>query len=289
MAEADFYQILGVKRSATADEIRSAFRELVKKYHPDLFATAAEKQQATERLRLVNEAYAVLGNPQRRREYDQKTAHEPTPPRSPPPRRNRSTARRGAKTAASPRRRKIHIDWSYLSKKPVRYALAAAAAVLLLIYATRPQPRWTVGWILVENVEISSLADASPSPRSAQNWSPVAQFDSAPECAAALKKQVREDEREGSKAVFDERNGMMAITVQVRKAAAAAGSAKAGGSSESAVVNDAGSTPEQVQEAERAFSNGAVRRVRNIECRAARRLETSSWAQRAWRQLGGSS
>lgn len=286
MAEADFYQILGVKRSATSDEIRSAFRELVKQHHPDLFATVAEKQQATAKLRLVNEAYAVLGNPQRRRDYDQKTAHEPTPPRARPSRRSRSAARRGARTAASPRPRKIHIDWSYLSKKPVRYALAAVAAAALLIYATRPQPRWTVGWTLVESVETSSITNAPPSVRSPQNWAPVGQFESAPECAAALKKQVREDEREGSKAVFDERNGMMAITVQVRKAAA---SAKAGGSSESAAANDAGSTPEQVQEAERVFSSGAVRRVRNIECRAARRLETSSWAQRAWRQLGGSS
>jgi hypothetical protein len=142
-----------------------------------------------------------------------------------------------------------------------------------------------MGWTLVENVEISSIANASPSARSPQSWSPVAQFASASECAGALKKQVREDEREGSKAVFDERNGMMAITVQVKRNTQSASPSNTNSGSEKAIAG-AGSAPAQDRKTESTLSDGVVRRVRNIECRAARRLESRSWVQDALRALG---
>jgi curved DNA-binding protein CbpA len=290
MSEADFYQVLGIKRTANSDEIRSAFRDLVKRYHPDLFSTAAEKEQATEKLRLVNEAYAVLGSPQRRRDYDQSFAQKPQARvRTRQPRRRRATsARPPPKRATKSTLRKLAIDWSRLSKKRIGYALAAAAAVALLIFATRPQPRWTTGWTLVENVEVSSISNAPPSARSPQSWSPVAQFASASECAGALKKQVREDEREGSKAVFDERNGMMAITVQVKKSTQSAGPSNTNSGSEKATAGD-GSAIAQGQELGSTPASDAVRRIRNIECRLARRLETRSWVQDTLRKLGLSS
>jgi curved DNA-binding protein CbpA len=72
MAGPDFYTILGVSRTASADEIKSAHRELVKKFHPDLFPGAKQKAQANKKLQQINEAYATLSNPERRRQYDSK-------------------------------------------------------------------------------------------------------------------------------------------------------------------------------------------------------------------------
>src|SRR5262245_13903575 len=70
MAGPDFYTILGVSRTASVDEIKSAHRELVKKFHPDLFPGAKQKAQANKKLQQINEAYATLSNPERRRRYD---------------------------------------------------------------------------------------------------------------------------------------------------------------------------------------------------------------------------
>src|SRR5215475_2277926 len=70
MAGPDFYTIVEVSRTASVDEIKSAHRELVKKFHPDLFPGAKQKAQANKKLQQINEAYATLSNPERRRQYD---------------------------------------------------------------------------------------------------------------------------------------------------------------------------------------------------------------------------
>jgi hypothetical protein len=70
MTGPDFYTILGVSRTASPDEIKSAHRELVKKYHPDLFPGATQKARANKKLQQINEAYAILSNAERRRQYD---------------------------------------------------------------------------------------------------------------------------------------------------------------------------------------------------------------------------
>ena len=65
-ADRDFYQILGVPRTASQDEIQRAYRKLARSYHPDVNKDPA----AEERFKEVSEAYDVLSDPESRKRYD---------------------------------------------------------------------------------------------------------------------------------------------------------------------------------------------------------------------------
>src|SRR6188474_1431628 len=64
----DYYESLGVPRTASEAELKKAFRKLAREYHPDV---AKDKKRAEEKFKEINEAYEVLGDPAKRKQYDQ--------------------------------------------------------------------------------------------------------------------------------------------------------------------------------------------------------------------------
>jgi len=67
MATRDYYEILGVNKNASDGEMKKAYRKLAMKYHPD---RNPNKKEAEERFKEINEAYAVLSDKEKRKQYD---------------------------------------------------------------------------------------------------------------------------------------------------------------------------------------------------------------------------
>lgn len=68
MSKRDYYEVLGVSKTATQDELKKAYRKLARKYHPDL---NKDNEEAAEKFKECNEAYSVLSDEQKRAQYDQ--------------------------------------------------------------------------------------------------------------------------------------------------------------------------------------------------------------------------
>jgi curved DNA-binding protein len=69
MPKKNYYEILGVPRGASDDDIKKAYRKLAMQFHPD--RNPGKEKWANEKFKEINEAYGVLGNPDKRKQYDQ--------------------------------------------------------------------------------------------------------------------------------------------------------------------------------------------------------------------------
>ena len=68
MTKRDYYEVLGVPKGATKQEIKKAFRKLAKKYHPDIYD--GDPKEAEDRFKEISEAYEVLEDEEKRARYD---------------------------------------------------------------------------------------------------------------------------------------------------------------------------------------------------------------------------
>ncbi|KAF7632400.1 J domain-containing protein [Meloidogyne graminicola] len=103
-SQKDYYKILGVPRSSSAEQIKESFYKLSKKYHPDM--NPDNKEKASKSFHEVSEAYEILGSKEKRRAYDSLTAEMPS---------KTFTARHQQRTKTGERRqRQWEKDWSDL-------------------------------------------------------------------------------------------------------------------------------------------------------------------------------
>ena len=66
----DFYQVLGLPRTASAEDIKKAYRRLARQYHPDLHS-GSKKAEMEKKFKELNEAHEILSDPDKRKKYDQ--------------------------------------------------------------------------------------------------------------------------------------------------------------------------------------------------------------------------
>src|SRR5438105_2999750 len=118
-----YYDLLGVPPEATAEEIRAAYRTLVQLFHPDRLAhlKLESRQFAEERLKALNRAYEVLGDPARRAAYDYANTPRPSEPRPPEARSPTASSRPDPRSRARPE------QWSQPPPRPAQPDFPGAA------------------------------------------------------------------------------------------------------------------------------------------------------------------
>jgi DnaJ domain len=267
MSQPDFYAIFGVPPSASQEDIRAAHRELVKRYHPDIYSTGDDKARATERLQAINEAYAVLGNAERRKEYDASRVEPPR--RAEPAARERPSQVRRARSAPRPKapprpsraRKKFQWKKRFFTFPWLAGAVAAATLFVVAAYSLTWEPRISPVWVLMQKTEIEPAASAPLG--GARGWERLGSFGLRAQCAEVLKTRVKLDQEEGSQAIFDEVGGTVAITVLLMK------------------IESAQKTNELL-----VGRAGVAKRVRHFECRAVQIRQPDSWLRRKLRDIG---
>jgi DnaJ domain len=267
MAQPDFYAIFGLSPSASQEEIRATHRELVKRYHPDIYSTSGDKARATEKLRQINEAYAVLGNAERRKAYDASRAE---PPRRPPPAaqtrsspapRSSNTARR--QTARRPLHARRKFRWNPNIFTPSRIAATLTGVTLSLatLYILNRPSEITPVWLLLQKTEVETAAGGPAATN--RGWERLGTFGVRAECARVLKTHVKADQEQGSQAVLDESNATMAITILLRE-----------------------TDPALSANPLLAGQKTLTKRVRHYECRTVQVRQPETWLRQKLRQTG---
>jgi molecular chaperone DnaJ len=70
VSKRDYYEILGVDRNVSDDDLKKAYRKLARQHHPDLHVGDQQKKSAEEKFKEINEAYETLSDQERRKRYD---------------------------------------------------------------------------------------------------------------------------------------------------------------------------------------------------------------------------
>lgn len=151
----DYYQVLGIKRSASADEIRKAYLKLAKQYHPDV---NAQKAYYEERFKTIQEAYTILSDFHKKQNYDRQwiQAHTPKPPPTYRPSKPQATSvnwatefrrqqgRAGKKSEMSSQEKRRHLIATIISIVSVAVIVPI---ILIVFYIVSGGGRWA--WILI--------------------------------------------------------------------------------------------------------------------------------------------
>jgi curved DNA-binding protein CbpA len=293
MAESNLYKILNVSRAASAAEIKAAHRNLVKKYHPDLFSTRAEKEQATANLQQINDAYAILSNTERRRQYDEE--HQQKPRSAKPVQRTSGANRSPSRPVRKVLTRKVLAKRQWKFRAASRWGAGVIGVIVLaaVVHALTYQPEAATAWMLLQKVTVESSLNPSRENSASEPWTILHRSGTRAECSYELKEIVKRDEREGSKAIVDEQGGALAITVHIKDEAALAREYFG------AKLRQAPNTLEKSPEVENTLKqraseeakefvskNGITKRTRHYECRPGRVREPESWLRTKLRRVG---
>jgi len=147
----NYYQLLGLKRSASKEDIRRAYRNLSKRYHPDVHGGSARYEN---KFKAINEAYATLSNPERRRSYDRRFWASPERERPRRPQQKRRTqAQQRSRRSSNPRQGGLREEIDPLLRGFTGFSLLVLVFILPLMMAGGPSAAQSTPRPVAEKVD----------------------------------------------------------------------------------------------------------------------------------------